>query len=96
MFIPVTMPGYVCTLSDRDLKKAKDELHEDPKERESQIEAFRKWIKQQPHLKCPTGKSVYPPHNLYTHIHEIWFSIHIESQNGTLSNTRETHIACMI
>ncbi len=47
---------YVCTLDDKTAKKAKDELHEDPKERLSQVETFRKWIKQQPHLRCPTGK----------------------------------------
>ncbi len=52
---------YVCTLSERDLQKAKDELHEDPKERESQVETFRKWIKQQTHLQSPTGNHCDTP-----------------------------------
>ncbi len=47
---------YICTLDDKTAKKAKDELHEDPKERISQVETLRKWIKQQPHIRCPTGK----------------------------------------
>ena len=47
---------YVCTLDDSTLKKAKDELNEDPVQRASQIETFRQWVKSQPHLKSRTGK----------------------------------------
>ncbi len=47
---------YVCTLDQRTLEKAKLEINEDPKERMSQVEAFREWVKKQPHLSCPTGE----------------------------------------
>jgi len=46
---------YVCTLDGKSLKKAKDELHEDPKERLGAVQKFRELILQQPHIKCPTG-----------------------------------------
>jgi len=45
---------YVCTLDEASLKKAKDELNEDPKERLSSVNALRKWILDQPHIQCPT------------------------------------------
>ena len=47
--------AYVCTLTKESLKKAKNELNEDPKERLGAVETFRKWILDQPHIKCPTG-----------------------------------------
>ena len=54
------MPGdekeYTCTLSEKSLEKAKRELNEDPQQRKSQIETFRKWIEQQPHLNSRTGE----------------------------------------
>jgi len=46
---------YVCTLNDKSLKKAKDELNEDPKNRMGQLQKFRQLVLQQPHIKCPTG-----------------------------------------
>ena len=46
---------YVCTLDEKSLEKAKKELNEDPKNRLGAVEAFRQWILQQPHIKCPTG-----------------------------------------
>ena len=46
----------MCTLDDAALKKAKDELNEDPVQRASQIETFRQWVKSQRHLKSRTGK----------------------------------------
>ena len=46
---------YVCTLDEKSLKKAKEELNEDPKNRLGAVETFRKWILEQPHIKCPTG-----------------------------------------
>ena len=46
---------YVCALDEASLKKAKEELNEDPKERLSAVNAFRQWILAQPHLTCPTG-----------------------------------------
>ena len=49
---------YVCTLNDKDLKKAKDELNEDPKERLGAVETLRQWVKQQRHLRSPTGTPV--------------------------------------
>ena len=47
---------YVCTLDEATLQKAKEELNEDPKERASQIETFRQWVKSQPHLTSRTGR----------------------------------------
>ncbi len=52
--------GYVCTLSESSLKVAREELHEDPRNRLGAVKAFREWIKQQPHLRCRTGKLVNP------------------------------------
>lgn len=49
---------YVCTLDDVTAKKALEELHEDPKQRLGQVAALRSWIKQQPHLKCKTGRRI--------------------------------------
>ena len=46
---------YVCTLDETTLKKAKDELNEDPKQRALQIETFRQWVKSQPHIISRTG-----------------------------------------
>lgn len=43
---------YVCTLDEKTLKIAMDELHEDPKERMSSVETLRNWIKEHPHIKC--------------------------------------------
>jgi len=45
---------YVCTLDEAGLKKAKEELFEDPKERLSAVNTLRQWILAQPHLQCPT------------------------------------------
>ena len=60
---------YVCTLDERSLEKARLELNEDPKERMSQVETFRQWVKQQPHLRCPTGKySKNTPHVSYRYM----------------------------
>ena len=47
---------YVCSLSEKSLKKAKKELHENPKERLGAVETFRQWIQQQKHIRCATGK----------------------------------------
>jgi hypothetical protein len=47
---------YVCSLDAASAKKAKDELNEDPKNRIGAVETFRQWIKQQPHITCPTGQ----------------------------------------
>ncbi len=65
---PVRMDAdYVCTLDERTLEKAKEELNEDPKERLSQIQTLRTWIEQQPHLRCPTG--LYPDFKCITPLH---------------------------
>jgi len=44
-------------LDEKSLKRAKEELNEDPVNRLGAVEAFRKWILEQPHIKCPTGQS---------------------------------------
>ena len=46
---------YICKLDEKVQKKAKDELNEDPKKRPAQIEAFRRWVKDQPHMNSRTG-----------------------------------------
>lgn len=48
------MENYVCSLDEKSLKKAKDELNEDPKERLSAVDTFKNWILEQPHIICPT------------------------------------------
>ncbi|CAH1781148.1 unnamed protein product [Owenia fusiformis] len=45
---------YVCSLDEKSLKVAKEELCEDPDERLSQVKQLRAWIETQPHLKCKT------------------------------------------
>ncbi len=49
---------YECTLSEASLKKAQDELHEEPMERLGAVEALRQWVNDQPHIVFPTGKSI--------------------------------------
>ena len=51
--------GYVCTLTEASIKKAEEELHEDPKDRMGPVKALREWIHQQPHIKAPDSKSYY-------------------------------------
>lgn len=48
--------SYVCPLNEKSVKKAKEELNEDPKERLSAMNTFKNWILEQPHITCPTGK----------------------------------------
>ena len=48
--------SYKCSLSEKSLEKAKKELNEDPNEREGAVQAFRKWIQEQKHIKCETGE----------------------------------------
>ena len=50
---------YVCTLTEDSVKKAKEELHEDPKERLSCVSTFKDWIVAQPHIKCGGGQHGY-------------------------------------
>ncbi|CAH1778574.1 unnamed protein product [Owenia fusiformis] len=45
---------YVCKLEPKWVKKAKEELNEDPKERDAAVDQFRQWIKQQPHYSVCT------------------------------------------
>ena len=56
---------YECSLDEASVKKAEEELHEDPKQREGQVEAFRQWILQQPHITCPTGEIIIPYTGIY-------------------------------
>ena len=46
---------YICRLDAQSLETARTELNEDPRERLNAVTAFRRWISQQPRLKCPTG-----------------------------------------
>ena len=45
--------NYVCTLDQVSVKKAKEELNENPQDRLAAVKALRDWIKEQPHIKCP-------------------------------------------
>ncbi len=56
--------SYVCTLDEKTLEKAKKELNEDPKQRASQIEAFREWVKTQPHITSRTGIQIKQMNNV--------------------------------
>ena len=47
---------YVCTLKASDLKKAKDELNEDPKQRLGAVQSLREWVQREPWINAPTGK----------------------------------------
>ena len=50
---------YVCTLDEASLKKAREELNEDPADRMNAVEAFRNLIKARaPHIRCSMGKRV--------------------------------------
>ena len=50
---------YMCTLDAACLKKAREELNEDPADRMNAVEAFRNLIKTRgPHIKCSMGKCV--------------------------------------
>ena len=50
---------YVCTLTEASLKKARQELNEDPADRMNAVEAFRNLIKTRaPHIRCGMGKCV--------------------------------------
>jgi len=51
----VSDDDYVCTLTEESVKKAKEELNEDPKDRLTAVQKFRQLVMQQPHIKSPTG-----------------------------------------
>jgi len=55
MALAVSDDDYVCTLDEKSLKKAKDELNEDPANRLGAVQKFRELVLQQPHINCPTG-----------------------------------------
>ena len=47
--------SYVCSLSEKSIKKAKKELNEDPKERNGAVQTLKEWIEREPWLHAPTG-----------------------------------------
>ena len=50
---------YVCTLDEKSLKRAKEELNENPADRMNSVESFRKLIQTRaPHLICSLGKQL--------------------------------------
>ena len=49
---------YVCSLSEKTIKKAKKELNEEPKERLGTVQALREWIEREPWIKSPTGRFI--------------------------------------
>ena len=46
---------YVCSLSEDDIEKARDELHEEPAERLGAVESLVEWIQREPWITSPTG-----------------------------------------
>ena len=54
-----TKNEYVCTLNEASLKKAVEELNEDPANRMNDVEAFRNLIRSTAsHVVCSMGKSL--------------------------------------
>ena len=50
---------YVCTLDEKSLKRAKEELNENPADRMNSVVSFRKLIQTRaPHLICSLGKQL--------------------------------------
>ena len=47
--------NYVCTLTEASQRKAREELHEEPKERLASVATLRDWITAQPHITCGGG-----------------------------------------
>ncbi|CAD5118380.1 unnamed protein product [Dimorphilus gyrociliatus] len=46
---------YKCILDEKTLKKAKEELNEDPNDRLAAVDSLRKWISEQKYIKCNTS-----------------------------------------
>ena len=46
---------YSCSLSEKTLIKAKDELHEDPDERLGSVRTLREWTEREPWITAPSG-----------------------------------------
>ena len=46
---------YECTLDAASIKKAKDELNEDPADRLDAVKALREWLLKQPHITSRSG-----------------------------------------
>ena len=49
---------YQCTLTEASLKKAREELNEDPKERLNAVKQLREWIEQQPHFTLKLAEGI--------------------------------------
>lgn len=52
------MDDYTCTLEDKYIKKAKNDLNEVPSKRLTAVQALRDWIIKQKHLKYDTSNYV--------------------------------------
>ena len=53
----MTDAGYVCSLDEASLRKARKELNEDPKDRLASVAALRDWIhRQREWMTSPTGR----------------------------------------
>ena len=48
----------MCSLSEKTIKKAQEELNEDPNERLGAVQALREWIEREPWITSPTGRLV--------------------------------------
>ena len=50
---------YACSLSEKSIRKANEELHEEPDERLSTVQSLREWIEREPWITSPTGCRLY-------------------------------------
>jgi hypothetical protein len=48
--------NYKPNLTPQSLEKAQTELFEDPKQRLGSLQSLRRWVREQPHFTCRTGK----------------------------------------
>ena len=75
---------YVCSLDEKSIKKAKEELGEDPKERLGAVQSFREWILQQKHIKCDTGMNEECSYYYLNH--------HVRLKNVSSAKTEEYYL----
>ena len=60
MAVSLTYGDYKCSLDEKTQEKAKKELFEDPKQRQSHINTLRTWLENQPHISgCRKGNKKF-------------------------------------
>lgn len=72
----MALDGYSCSLDEQSLRKAKDELNEEPGKREKALATFREWIeKQSSWLKSPLDAKF-----LLAFLRKSEFSLHVAQE----------------